>query len=198
MGKLTHDGWTLSDEARHMARQLRGQAEDYQWTIGDFLNDQWNAAPKRHRLSVINILSSDMGIGKSTGRLYRRVSSTFPPGARDVFEEGIATWGHARIAVTAKDPIGAVLWVATSADERGGTPATVDQLAVHVREMRAPKQLTRREKVSALLERAHRDLVAAFNLAYGAPKQSEAGRRFATQLRELASESESLLARLKG
>lgn len=190
------DGWTLGDAIRNRARQLRGHGDESQWAIADFLNAEWNAAPKRHRLSVLAILSSDAGLGKSTGRLYRRIAQTFPEGARDLFAEGVATFGHARAAVAAPDPIAALLWVVNSADERGGTPATVDQLHVHVRESKQKTPTTRRERVATLLERAHRDLVAAFNLANAAPKQTPAGVAFTKDVGALATKVEALAARL--
>lgn len=190
------DGWTLGDDKRNRARQLRGQGDESRWAIADFLNDEFNAAPKRHRLSVLAILSSDAGLGKSTGRQYRRIAQVFPDGARDLFAEGVATWGHARVAVSAPDPIAALLWVVNSADERGGTPATVDQLAIHVKESKSKAPPTRRERVARLLERAHRDLVSAFNLAHSAPSQTDKGRAFAADIMRAAKETEALAARL--
>lgn len=185
--------WTLGDDIRERAREWRGAADEHQWAIGDFLNEQWTAAPKRHRLSVLNILASDAGLGKSTGRLYRKVSATFPPGsdARDMCAERVATWTHASVAVRAPDPMAALVW---SADQF----ATVDQLRVRVKELKQGKAPTLRERIKKELTAAHRHAVAAANLASGAKNPNTRGRAFIADTREAANDLERLLATLEG
>lgn len=184
--------WTLGDDVRDTAREWRGRADANQWALGDFLNEQWAKAPKRHRLSVLNILAGDAGLGKSTGRLYRKVSATFPPDsdARDMCAERVVTWTHAAIAVRAPDPLAALTW---SADQF----ATVDQLAVHVKETKQGKAPTLRERIKKELTAAHRHAVAAVNLASGAKSANTKTHAFIRDAKATAADIEALLARLE-
>lgn len=149
---------TLPETILDAARQRRGDGDDRAWDNADFVASvvAETTIKRSQRSSVLAQLAVAMGISRAQATDLYLLAERYEPAIRREYGDAL-TIGHYREAMRCQvhEAKAMLRWCIESADDYGGTPAGVDALRKHVRELNAAAQepKTKAEQAAELLDR---------------------------------------------